>query len=130
MTPLIISGHYTGTRQQHSRAQRDEAGAPQWATPASRPRRRKSVSRPAADRRQSGDRVPVPHAPTNPHGSLKDEDRPGDANDVGNPVRDETEGREREQHVGRELQDRGTRKANELQQHRHEEGACPLRCQR
>lgn len=24
MTPLIISGHHTGTRQQHFRAQRDE----------------------------------------------------------------------------------------------------------
>lgn len=35
MTPLIISGVHTGTKQQHSRAQRDEAGAPQWATPAS-----------------------------------------------------------------------------------------------
>ena len=35
MTPLIISGVHTGIKQQHSRAQRDEAGAPQWATPAS-----------------------------------------------------------------------------------------------
>jgi len=35
MTPLIISGHHTGTRQQQPRAQGDGAGAPQWATPAS-----------------------------------------------------------------------------------------------
>ena len=35
MTPLIISGHHTGTRQQDARVHRDEAGAPQWATPAS-----------------------------------------------------------------------------------------------
>ena len=33
MTPLIISGHHTGTRQQHSRAQRDEAGAPPMGNP-------------------------------------------------------------------------------------------------
>ncbi len=35
MTPLIISGHHTGTRQQHSRSKRAEAGAPQWVSPVS-----------------------------------------------------------------------------------------------
>ena len=48
MTPLIISGYHTGTRQQHSRAQRDEAGAPQWATPASGRKRRAVISVPAS----------------------------------------------------------------------------------
>ena len=32
MTPLIISGHHTGTRQQHSRAQRDELPPVSWTS--------------------------------------------------------------------------------------------------
>ena len=88
------------------------------------------MSRPAADRRERGDSVTIPHAPANADSSLKDEDRPREGHDVGDPVRHEAEGRQHEQHVGRDLQDRGTREAHKLQQHRHEEGTRPLRRQR
>ena len=90
----------------------------------------KSVSRPAADRRERGDRVAVPYAPTNPNGCLKDEHRPREGHDVGDPVGNEAERRQHEQHVGRDLQNRGPREAHELQQHRHQEGTGTLRRQR
>lgn len=88
----------------HAHYNKNEAGAAPAGNPdLVHPGEARSVTRPAANRRQRSNRVSIPDASTDAHGGLEDEDRPHDAHDVGNPVRHRTEGRQHEEDVGRDL---------------------------